>query len=114
MLDSEGNKELAESVDLPALPGVVITKDRQELLTEGDVWRLRANIDGGGVVEIDFRPLRECSTERFVGITKRFVVKKAATSAAWSLRNIVQAVCRAARYWRDTVGGLNDWSSTDC
>lgn len=113
VLDSAGNKELAESVDLPALPGVVITKDRQELLTEGDVWRLRANIDGGGVVEIDFRPLRECSTERFVGITKRFVVKKAATSAAWSLRNIVQAVSRAARYWRDTVGGLNDWSSTD-
>lgn len=103
----------AAFADLPVLPPIVITKDRQKLLTDGDVWRLRANIDGGGVVEIDFRLLVECSTERFVEIVKRFVVKKAATSAAWSLRNIVQAVCRAARYWRDTVGGVSDWASID-
>lgn len=98
---------------LPALATRVITKDRQELETRGDVWSLRANNDGGGIVEIDFRPLLGIATPRFAAIAKRFVVRKATTSAAWSLRNIVQALSRAARYWAETERIVVDWSLVD-
>ncbi|MCD9087710.1 hypothetical protein [Stenotrophomonas sp. SY1] len=97
--------------DLPALPATVLTKDRQELGTGGDVWWLRANNDGGGVVEVDYRPLWGACSDRFISIVKLFIVKKAATSAAWSLRNIVQAVVRAVRYWRAGLKNTHiDWS----
>lgn len=85
---------------LPALPSTVITKDRQVLSTEGDVWSLRANIDGGGLVLIDFRPIVERANVRFVEIAKRFVAKKARTYATWSLANITFAISRAVRFWR--------------
>jgi hypothetical protein len=61
--------------DLPDLPATVITKDRQTLSTAGDVWRLRANADGGGWVDIDFRPMRRFGTARFVAITQLFVAR---------------------------------------
>lgn len=98
--------------DLPALPETVLTKDRQELNTGGDTWSLRANIDGGGVVEVDYRRLRKLCSDRFILIIKLFVAKKAATSAAWSLRNIVQAVVRSVRYWGQRSQDRQvDWSS---
>jgi integrase len=90
---------------------MVITKDRQVINTVGDVWKLRANSDGGGIVEIDFRPLRDNATERFVEILKRFIAKKAKTSAAWSLRNITQATSRASKHWRENADVLADWAS---
>ncbi len=97
--------------DLPALPATVLTKDRQELSTRGEKWELRANVDGGGLVEVDYRPLRKLCSDRFILIVKLFVAKKAATSAAWSLRNIVQAVARSVRHW--STGSRKDivnWS----
>lgn len=97
--------------DLPELPEAVLTKDRQDLSTQGDIWSLRANSDGGGLVEVDYRPLRKLCSDRFILIVKLFVAKKAATSAAWSLRNIVQAVARSVRCWRtgSRTGSVN-WS----
>lgn len=112
MAESRRN-EHHELAGLPALPSSVITKDRQTLNTSGDTWSLRANADGGGIVEIDFRPLAGVSTARFREIAKRYVAKKAMTSAAWSLRNIVQALSRAARYWAETTSVAVDWSLID-
>jgi hypothetical protein len=86
--------------DLPALPSTVITKDRQVLNTDGDVWSLMANIDGGGLVLIDFRPIVGIASFRFVEIAKRFVARKARTYATWSLANIAFAISRAVRFWR--------------
>lgn len=103
---------LAEQLsDLSDLPEIVLTKDRQELSTQGDIWSLRANRDGGGLVEVDYRPLRKLCSDRFILIVKLFVAKKAATSVAWSLRNIVQAVARSVRCWRtgSRTGSVN-WS----
>lgn len=56
------------SEGLPALPPEILTKDRQRLRTNGDRWFLRANIDGGGEVIIDFKPLHESCSNRFVHI----------------------------------------------
>lgn len=96
--------------ELPSLPESITTKDRQELRTSGEVWPLRANVDGGGIVEVDFRPSAVLATIRFAEIAKRFVAWKATTSAAWSLRNIVQALARAARHWAGTSSTPVDWA----
>jgi integrase len=96
--------------DLPALPGSVITKDRQTLDTSGDIWSLRANSDGGGLVGIDFRPIVGIASQRFIEIAKRFVAKKATTYASWSLANIAFATSRAVRFWREQApDALVDW-----
>ena len=106
-LRTDENHEL---VDLPALPGIVTTKDRQTLDTSGDVWSLRANADGGGLVAIDFRPIVGIATHRFMEVAKRFVAKKAATYASWSLANIAFAISRAVRFWREQApDALVDW-----
>ena len=97
--------------DLPVLPATVLTKDRQELSTLGDIWWLRANNDGGGYVSIDFRPLIGIASARFIEIVKRFVVKRARTYLAWSLANVAFAVSRAVRYWSArSPKGYVDWS----
>lgn len=90
-----------EPEHFPSLPESVITKDRQILETGGDFWSLRANADGGGLVGIDFRPIVGIASQRFVDIAKRFVAKKAATYAAWSLANIAFAISRAVRFWHE-------------
>lgn len=111
VLDLAENQGRKQPADLPALPGVVITKDRQELITDGDVWWLRANIDGGGLVPIDLRPIAGLASQRFKEIVKRFIAKKATTYATWSLANIAFAVSRAVRFWSARSNeGLIDWS----
>ncbi|MBH1838251.1 site-specific integrase [Stenotrophomonas maltophilia] len=104
---------LAEQLsDLPELPETVLTKDRQELSTQGDIWWLRANSDGGGYVSIDFRPLMGVASTRFIEIVKRFVARKARTYLAWSLANIAFAVSRAVRYWSQRSRDRQvDWST---
>lgn len=101
--------------ELPVLPPEVVTKDRQCLRTAGDRWFLRANVDGGGEVIIDFRPLYEVCTDRFVHIAQRYVVKKARTSAALTLRNIAQSLRRATRFWsrKLPLPQQVDWSMLD-
>jgi len=113
MAESSEFGHVVQPAELPQLPASVTTKDRQELCTTGDIWRMRANVDGGGIVVIDFRPFAGLTTIRFVGIAKHFVVWKATTSAAWSLRNIVQALLRAARHWAETNATTVDWSQID-
>lgn len=88
-----------EVSDLAELPSTVIIKDRQVLSTAGDVWRLRANADGGGWLDIDFRPMREHGTTRFVAIAKRYIANKARTSAMGTLVNIALGLNRAVRFW---------------
>ena len=89
----------AGTEDLPPLSKSVTTKDRQTLKTDGHVWYLLANADGGGRVAIDFRPILKIATPRFIAIAKRFVAARARTLAAKSLVNIASALSRAARYW---------------
>lgn len=105
------NQELSESAELPTLPAIVITKDRQELSTSGDVWHLRANVDGGGIVQIDFRPMSQLSTKRFVSIAKLFLVKKARTSAPVSLRNIANTINRSVRFWHSVHKRAVSWEA---
>jgi integrase len=100
--------------DLPALPESVLTKDRQELDTSGDLWQLRANADGGGMVDVDFRSLSAVASPRFTAIAKLFVARKARVSATHSLKNIAQALGRAARFWRDRKSDAKvDWGRLD-
>lgn len=85
--------------NLPVLPEYVITKDRQRLATQGDIWHLKISPDGGGWTEINFVHLTTKADQSFVHICKCFIAWKAITSKAHTLANYTQSLTRAVRYW---------------
>lgn len=103
-------RSLADLESLPKLPPTVTCKDRQILATDGLVWSLKMNVDGGGTVDIDFRPMSRLATKRFVEIAKLYLARKARTSAAVSLRNIAHTINRSVKYWHMVSGRAVDWS----
>lgn len=120
-MDSNARSRLEDEdlSDLPPLRPSVLTKDRQTLRIDGDLWDLQAAVDGGGKVQIDFRPLRQRATTRFIEIAKRFVVMRARTYSAWSLANITFALSRTVRLLVENMpdGHLVSWrelSIADC